>query len=200
MILTDDPQKRVTDKFASFQFKGHRQKVLCGDVIVKQTGTSSAKRWLNLAFALCVSCAAKHRPMALVPQVPAEPLAAELRVSLVWVEPVDLDVYVTDPSLESIYFGNPRSQSGGVLGNDVACADIGRAAVGAAAVERVEWARPPGGRYRVGVDFPEACGSAAGEVAYRVVVEFAGKRQERSGTVHRAIFEPVAFEFDVPGE
>src|SRR5437588_148676 len=54
------------------------------------------------------------------PPPPALPPAAEapapgVRVSLVWSTPVDLDLYVTDPSQETVYFANPNAQSGGKL-------------------------------------------------------------------------------------
>jgi uncharacterized protein YfaP (DUF2135 family) len=134
------------------------------------------------------------------PPVPAAPIAEGLRVTLSWSEPVDLDLYVTDPSQETAYFARDRSVSGGVLRGDVACGDLARKEPGAAALEQAEWATPPAGRYRVGVDFSDDCGSTLGEAQYRLVMEVAGRRDERVGTVRRTIFEPVALEFDVPGE
>jgi hypothetical protein len=36
-------------------------------------------------------------------------------------------------------------------------------------MEEVRWRRPGPGRYRVGVDFPEACAAGVCEASYRVV-------------------------------
>src|SRR5262249_50014836 len=134
------------------------------------------------------------------PPVAAAPVAEGLRITLLWTEPVDLDLYVTDPSRETVYFAHPRSVSGGSLHHDVACGDLTREESRAATLEQAESTRPPWGRYRVGVDFSDDCGSALGQAHYRLVVEVAGRRVERTGTVRRTIFEPVVIEFDVPGK
>ncbi len=122
--------------------------------------------------------------------------ARGVRVSLLWSAAVDLDLYVTDPALESVYFANPRSESGGRLERDVSCSVVGAGA--APWIESAAWGDAPPGRYRVGVDFIDACSSETDEAEFRVVAEVGGKREERIGRVARQRFEPITLEFDVP--
>jgi hypothetical protein len=135
-------------------------------------------------------CAVRPPPPALSP-VPRDGLV----VTLAWSAPVDLDLYVTDPGLETVYFANPRARSGGILERDARCAD------GAAASreERVRWTAPPPGRYRIGVDYIEPCGRAARDVPYRLVVDANGRRVERTGRARLAERDSRVFEATVEG-
>ena len=122
-------------------------------------------------------------------------LLAALAVTLVWDAPVDLDLYVTDPGLETVYYANARARSGGRLERDARCADQ-------ASGERSEatrWPAPPAGRYRVGVDFPETCAERAPhDVSYRLVIEVDGRREEVRGRAKLAERDTQAFEFTLP--
>lgn len=144
-------------------------------------------------------CAARMPPPTPpAPQLPAGPAApAGVRVSLVWSAPVDLDLYVTDPAFETVYFGNPQSQSRGTLRSDVSCGTITGPGPAPPFVEVAAWEPAPPGQYRVGVDFIDACGGQIREAAFRVVTEVAGRRSEVTGKVVFGIFEPVILEFDV---
>ena len=146
-----------------------------------------------LALMLGAACARR----VLAPPPPASPdrTAAGVTVTLRWDAPVDLDLYVTDPVLETVYYANPRSASGGVLEADARCA---RRAPGTQE-ERVRWTKPPSGRYRVGVDFPEACGARVDEVAWAMTVDVDGRRQETTGRAHLAERRPAVLEFKVEG-
>jgi hypothetical protein len=142
-------------------------------------------------LALAAACA-RHAPPPPGPAAP-EPPQPGVTVTLRWTAPVDLDLYVTDPALETVYFANPRTASGGVLERDARCA--GREP--GEQVERARWTSPPPGRYRVGVDFLETCGGAAEEVPYSLLVEVDGVRQELTGRARRAERQPLVVEFSV---
>ena len=138
--------------------------------------------------ALVGGCATK-------PSIPASgmappPSADGLRVTLVWDVPVDLDLYVTDPKMETVYYANKRSASGGVLERDAGCKTDPRREV-------TTWKAALPGRYRVSLDFPDRCGRDDGEVGYRLLVDVGGRRQETTGTLRLARFVYQGFEFDV---
>lgn len=111
---------------------------------------------------------------------------------LVFDEAADLDLYVTDPLKETVYFANARSASGGSLAMDLRCD------APAPRVESVRFRTAPAGRYRVGVDFPERCRSGAGLAAFRIVVEAGGRRRETSGEIAFGEYRPLVLEFDAP--
>ena len=118
-------------------------------------------------------------------------------MTLVWAGPADLDLYVTGPSWETVYFGNTPSKSGGTLEHDARCAVIPSDA-NTPQVEAVSFVEPDAGHYRVGVDYLEACREAAAEpVGYRVITEFAGARNEYVGLAHHHQFVPIVLEFDL---
>ena len=145
-----------------------------------------------LGLLVLVAACARHAPPLPPAASPAPPLLG-VTVTLRWTAAVDLDLYVTDPALETLYFANPRTASGGVLERDARCA--GRAP--GEQVERARWTSPPPGRYRVGVDFLETCGHASEEVPYALVVEVDGARQELTGRARLAERQPLVLEFRV---
>ena len=77
--------------------------------------------------------------------------AGALRVELAFGQDADLDLYVTDPLQETVYFANTPSQQGGVLLDDRRCDSP------PPRIETVVFEHPPPGRYRVGVDYPRRC-------------------------------------------
>jgi len=140
---------------------------------------------------LATACARHASPPP--PAASPEPPRPGVTVTLRWTAAVDLDLYVTDPALETVYFANPRTASGGILERDARCA--GREP--GEQIERARWTSPPAGRYRVGVDFLETCGGASEEVPYTLLVEVDGVRQELTGRARLAERQPLVLEFRV---
>lgn len=126
--------------------------------------------------------------------MPAPAGGPGLTVTLAWTAPADLDLYVTEPERESVYYALPRSRHGGMFLGDARCADGARQG----GEERARWTDPPPGRYRVGVDLPELCAGRARQVPYRLVVEYDGRIETVEGRARLGEREPQAFEFVVP--
>lgn len=80
----------------------------------------------------------------------------DVQVTLRWDNSADLDLHVTDPAGEEIYFAVPSSASGGQL--DV---DANGTCEGDAPVENIFWPTggAPTGTYSVSVDYYSACDS-----------------------------------------
>jgi hypothetical protein len=142
---------------------------------------------------LALALAACRAPLLPPPSVPSTN-APGLHVLLTWDAPVDLDLYVTDPSWETVYFANTPSRAGGRLERDVRCDRLNRAGPQTESVRFVV-SRP--GPYRAGVDFIDDCGNDIKEVSFRIVVELEGRRLEATKTVRRERFQAIAFEFEV---
>lgn len=133
---------------------------------------------------------------ALAAQLAANPLmppaSGEVRVRLVFGETADLDLYVTDPRQETVYFANSPSRGGGRLDHDVRCGEP------PPRVETVEFEAAVPGRYRVGVDFPPVtCDLASNAVAFVVVFESYGQRQEKRLWIRPGEFISVVLEAEV---
>ena len=150
--------------------------------------TAAAALWLvPLLGACCLACAAQ---LPTIPE-PEPPAAGTLRVQLFFGAGADLDLYVTDPRQETVYFANTPSASGGALESDLRCGDP------AERIERVRFTDPPPGRYRVGIDYPERCGARRGPAPYRVVVEGPDLRREVRGEIDLGHFQMVVLEMEV---
>jgi hypothetical protein len=122
-----------------------------------------------------------------------DPLQEGLRVRLVFGETADLDLYVTDPLQETVYFANNPTRSGGSLDIDARCGAAGLR------VETVTFVDPPPGRYRIGVDFPERCDGRDRPVPFLVTVQHGSVRREQRGTIPLQRFQPIVLEEDLPG-
>jgi hypothetical protein len=124
-------------------------------------------------------------------------LAIGLSVRVAFDDVADLDLFVTDPMQESVYFANSPTRSGGRLIEDRRCLDP------APRVETVHFPNPIRGRYRVGVDFHRRCedtsasGAARNEGVYVVRVDEGERVLERSGMIVPGQFEVIVIEFDV---
>jgi len=148
-----------------------------------------------LGLALIVAGCAARAPLPAPPAPPQLPPLPGLSVLLTWSAPVDLDLYLTDPTSETVYFANNPSRTGARLLRDARCKDVG--AVPPPYVESADVPEPRPGRYRVGVDFIDDCAQKIAEASFRIVIDFAGARREATDTIRLAQFKPIVVEFDV---
>lgn len=127
----------------------------------------------------------------------ASDLASGLVVRLAFDEAADLDLFVTDPLQEAVYFANSPTRTGGSLIDDRRCDDP------SPRIETVHYPNPIAGRYRVGVDFHRQCegtqlsGDAATQGLYVVQVDVGERVLERSGMATPGHFEVIVIEFEV---
>lgn len=112
-----------------------------------------------------------------------------LHVRLAFGAEVDLDLYVTDPSEETVYYANTPSRTGGALLEDQRCAHP---------TPRIETIRFPAplapGRYRIGVDYPRACDEERAPAPFAVAVDGPEGRTLHRGLARHQVFEPIALE------
>ncbi|GIW41737.1 MAG: hypothetical protein KatS3mg076_2314 [Candidatus Binatia bacterium] len=152
----------------------------------------AAALWVVVLAPFATGCRQKPAPLPPLGDVSAPSAAGGLWVRLAWQGPADLDLYVTDPSFETVYFAYTPVRSGGRLVEDARCP--GRE--GKPSVELVTWKSPPEGTYRVGVDYIARCERGAPDrIPFRLVVEADGQRLERRGEAEFERFEPVVLEF-----
>jgi hypothetical protein len=118
--------------------------------------------------------------------------AGELRVRLAFGAGADLDLYVTDPLQETVYFANNPSEAGGRLERDLRCDSA------APRVETVRFPAAKPGLYRVGIDFPEHCAGRDEPAAFTLRVEREGASEERRGAVQPLHFLAIVHETRVP--
>lgn len=114
-------------------------------------------------------------------------------VRLVFGDAADLDLFVTDPLQETVYFGNTPTRAGGALDRDLRCdAPVPR-------VETVTFEAPPPGRYRVGVDHPRRCNGGRDPAPFAVEVLADGRElARREGEIPLSRFESKVLELELP--
>ncbi len=114
-------------------------------------------------------------------------------VRLAFGEEADLDLYVTDPLLDTVYFARHESGTGGIIEADVRCDTPGPR------IEEVRFIDPWPGRYRVGVDHPRRCDGeqSPAPAAYAVTVHANGETYTTNGIVDLEYFEVVVLEFEI---
>jgi hypothetical protein len=130
------------------------------------------------------SAALSARADALEAALHAAPLAAadELVVRLAFEPSADLDLYVTDPLDETVYYANTPARSGGALDADRRCAATGDS------LETVRFAAPPAGRYRVGVDFQHRCADGERVAPWVIAIDAHGERRLLRGLATWNVF------------
>jgi hypothetical protein len=131
------------------------------------------------------------RADALEATLAAEPrtAAGELVVRLAFEPGADLDLYVSDPQGETVYYANTPVRSGGALDSDRRCGQPG------ARPEAVRFEAPLAGSYRVGVDFPQHCESDERVVPWAISVDAHGERRLLRGLAVWNVFASRVDEF-----
>ena len=127
---------------------------------------------------------------ALAARLESLPDANGVVVRLAFGPEADLDLYVTGPLEETVYYANTPSRIGGELVEDQRCEHPGT---------RIEEARFPAvpGRYRVGVDYSRACGETRVPAPFAVRVDTPAGRESHRAIATYQMFEPVVLEFEV---
>lgn len=160
--------------------------LLCAALVGCAATPEAAPRWTEHARGEAAELEARLAAQAPVP-------AGDVRVQLAFGRGADLDLYVTGPLEETVYYANTPTRVGGELEEDRRCDLEGEH------VETITFPSAREGRYRVGVDYPEACGGGDGPVPFVVRIDTtgspAGGRTQR-GLARLRVFDPVVLEFD----
>jgi hypothetical protein len=138
----------------------------------------------NSAEAAALEAALESRPATAAP--------GTVVVRLAFGAGSDLDLFVSDPRSETIYFANKRAASGGRLAEDLRC----DAPAPRIEIVRFEPALP--GRYRIGIDHPGVCGEKAAPAIFVVEWSTRGQTHRLRGSVAPLVFDSIVQEFDLP--
>lgn len=134
--------------------------------------------------------------MQAAPDAPAE--EAKLRVVIEWQVPVDLDLFLTGPDGETIYFGNRVARSGYKMHGESNCKTVASSSAPYRETALIPVAEP--GIYRVSVDYILDCGSDITE-AGALVILYDGVTGLKLGSkdvmVKQQELKTVAWEFEV---
>jgi hypothetical protein len=121
----------------------------------------------------------------------------DIQVTLRWASTDDLDLYVTDPNGQTVYFGNRQIPSGGQLDVDANAACSGSTQT---PIENVFWpaGQAPQGNYTVEVDLWSRCsGGTPGEIPFEIRLLVQGQTQTINGSVGGANSQ-TTFPFSLP--
>ena len=123
-------------------------------------------------------------PVVANPGIPDSPLGTgDVRVTLTWQSTADLDLWVTDPYEERIFWGYRESSSGGLLDADDRCTDHGFDGI-PGGPENIYWpyGSAPYGTYIVEVNYYAAC-SGEGTTEWEVRVIRDGHEEVLTGVI-----------------
>ena len=152
---------------------------------------SITRNALLLTQLILAGCAGEVREASTsLAQAPVRP-AGTLEIRLEFGEQADLDLFVTDPDQETVYFGNNPSRTGGQLEGDVRCQ------APAPRIEVVRYANPRPGRYRVGVEYNRSCLFRREPADYRIDVRADGFERTLGARIEPGRFEHKALEFSL---
>ncbi len=129
-----------------------------------------------------------------------------LSIQLIFGEDADLDLYVTDPLLETVYFAKPGGKSGGRMSADVRCdsktdaltySTTDTSVLREPRIEEIRFDDPLPGRYRIGIDYPRKCEGGQAQAAFAVSVWHNREQIQQSGFVTFEKFNVVFMEFEI---
>lgn len=113
-------------------------------------------------------------------------------MSLVFGPDADLDLYVTGPSEETVYYANTPARDRGHLDADRRCD------APAPRIETISFPAAVAGRYRVGIDYPEDCDDGRRNVPYQLVWHAPGAEPRgQDGVARFGRFDSRVVEIDV---
>lgn len=149
---------------------------------------------LVLAAAGSVATAAGSGEPAAFYHAEKGPLTVEIR----WSEKVDLDLFLTGPDGETVYFGNREARSGIRMGTETGCRETAKAAPPYVETAIISWAAA--GRYRVSVDYIRDCDTGIGKAPFTVRLIDPNTSRElgrAETTVGFRVLETIGWEFDI---
>jgi len=122
----------------------------------------------------------------------------QLSVEVSWSEPVDLDLFLTDPDGETVYFANRMARSGVAMGDMMGCKNI--EAGPPPYTETIIIPSAAIGGYRVSVDYIKDCGSNSLQAEFEIrLVDPKTRMQLGQGqsSVKYRLLDTVSWEFEV---
>lgn len=150
-----------------------------------------------LATGLLV-CATASTVMAQTRPAPLATVGDGLRLEMEWEAPVDLDLFVTGPAGETIYFGNKQSKNGDKLIEESNCESLTSKPSHLRETVLIPVAK--NGKYRVSVDFIFQCKTDLEQADAKLTVfnvQTDTKLTQHIITVRRQVLKTVAMEFEV---
>ena len=132
-----------------------------------------------------------------VVQAVVQSAGEDLVLHLSWQAPVDLDLFLTGPSGETIYFGNRKARTGYHINNETTCDTLAPTGLHR---ESATIPHAAAGLYRVSVDYIFDCGSGIEDL--NASVSFTNKSTSKtlggkSFSVSLQKLKTVAWEFEV---
>lgn len=120
----------------------------------------------------------------------------DIQVTLRWATTDDLDLYVTDPAGQVVFYGNPSIASGGQLDVD---ANAGCGESNQTPIENIFWppSQAPTGAYKIEVNLYSRCNPGNNPIPFEVRLLVRGEVQTLTGSVGDAQAS-TSFPFSMP--
>jgi hypothetical protein len=120
----------------------------------------------------------------------------DIQVTLSWNTVDDLDLYVTDPSGQTVFYGVPQIASGGQLDLD---ANSGCSEANASPIENIFWptSQAPTGNYSIVVQLFSRCVESSNDIPFEVQLLVQGNTQTFTGSITDST-PTLTFPFSLP--